>query len=378
MMRIPSTPVLSLFLSGLLTGATLAQASVVVPEALATLPGNARLSLPLRWSHGTLQVRIDAGLLPAALQGQTLSGLWLRRPSFLGEPAVPALTRTLTVRGAFQPETANQLGNNLLTNRPANLTTLFGPAPVTAAASAGTGPATALGADHLHIVFSQALPVGSGSLFLEFETANAPLQVSADHWVDGVWVPFGVDDGWVATVGDGSCTTRPEPTELRWNDPDGPDVGDTARFEVTGALPAGASAGLVLFWIGVDPQTTALGPTHFGFGTSLAPIDPGLTGCHWWAPYLITWFGVTDATGRIETTLPLTTGVQSGMKLGVQAAWLDETRPGLPFSLSNGLLLTLNGIGVGSQCGSVYFPGATTTSPWGPYGGQMPVLRLEY
>src|SRR5688572_26964084 len=109
-------------------GFAAAQNRSVIPAACTTLPGNAALSLPLRWSHGTLQVRIDAALLPTGFIGRTISGLRLRRPAFLAEPGYAALQRTLTVRGAFQPETATQLGQSLVGNRPANLGVLFGPA----------------------------------------------------------------------------------------------------------------------------------------------------------------------------------------------------------------------------------------------------------
>lgn len=59
------------------------------------------MSLPLRWSEGTLQVRIDDVLLPANFVGKTISGVRLRRPTFLHEPAYPALQRTLTIRAGF-------------------------------------------------------------------------------------------------------------------------------------------------------------------------------------------------------------------------------------------------------------------------------------
>lgn len=356
-----------------------AQSTVVVPAALAALPGNAALSLPLRWSHGVLQVRVDSQLLPAALSGQTITGLRLRRPSFLAEPDYPALQRTLTVRGGFQPELAAQIGMNLVQNRPANLSVLFGPAPVTVAASTATGPATALGAEIVQIVFSQPLPVGTGTLFLEFEAGDAPLQVLATHWVDAVWIRGGLETGYAVTVGDGSCTTRSEPTELRWDDTTGPQLGGTAKFVVTGAPPTDANGtGLVVHWIGIDPQTAPPGPTHLGFGASLTLVDPTLGGCHWWAPFTVTWFGATDATGRIATTFPLTGPGTPGMRLSVQAAWLDASRPGLPFSLSNGLLLVLNSIAVGGNCSSVFFPAGLTTAPWAPFVGQMPVLGLDH
>ncbi|MEI6131184.1 MAG: hypothetical protein WCR59_14045, partial [Planctomycetota bacterium] len=52
-----------------------AQSRTVVPTIAERLPGNAALSLPLRWSQGTLVVSIDAALLPLALTGQAIHGL---------------------------------------------------------------------------------------------------------------------------------------------------------------------------------------------------------------------------------------------------------------------------------------------------------------
>lgn len=356
-----------------------AQASVVVPAALASLPGNAALSLPLRWSHGVLQVRIDNGVLPAALVGQTISGLSLRRPTFLGEPAYPPVQRTLTVRGGFQAGVASQLSVVMVQNHPANLSVLFGPAPVTSAATPAPGAATVFGDDLLHIQFTQPLPVVAGSLFLEFETSDAPLQVAAHHWVDALWMESGQENGYVATVGDGSCTTRPEPTELRWDAEQGPQFGQTARFLVRGAPPTiGGTGGVVVHWLGVDPQTMPPGPIHLGFGASLGIADPTLAGCAWWAPLMVTWGGTTDPGGMIRTSLPLNGPAVPGLRLAVQAAWIDDSRPGLPFSVSNGLVLVMGGFGVGPQCGTVFFPAGATTSPWPVFLGQMPVLRLEY
>jgi len=355
-----------------------AQSSVVVPAALESLPGDAALSLPLRWSHGVLQVRIDNGLLPAALTGQTITGLHLRRPAFPGEPAYPPLQRTLTVRGGFQPAIAAQLSVARTQNHPANLSVLFGPAPVAVGATAANG-ASAVGADLLHITFSQPLPVVTGSLFLEFETGDAPLQIEPTHWVDAVWIESGIENGYVVTVGDGSCTTRTEPTELRWDHTVGPHFGGSLKFVVSGAPPTVAgSSGLVVHWIGIDPQSEPPGPTHLGFGASIGVADPALAACYWWAPLTVTWGGSTDAAGRIRTSVPLAGPGTLGLRLGVQAAWLDESRPGLPYSVSNGLVLVMGGFGIGGQCGTVFFPAGATTSPWLPFLGQMPVLRLDY
>ncbi|HEX5050523.1 MAG TPA: hypothetical protein VFZ65_02010 [Planctomycetota bacterium] len=363
-----------------LLAAVPAQTTAVIPSAFALLPGNAALAMPLRWSQGTMQVRIGASQLPAGLIGQTITGLRLRRPSLAGDVAYGALQRTLTVRGGFQTQSPVSMGTGLLANRPATTSVLFGPATVNVAPTPAPGPASTVGPSYLQIVFSQPLPVVAGTLFLEFEASDAPLQFAPEHWVDGVWIQNGVETGYAARFGDGSCTTRPERTELRWNDAaQGPHVGGTAALELSGAPPTNAtSAGFVLCWAAVAPQTRPPSATYAGFGGPLSVFDPGLVGCHQWAPFDVTWFGVTDATGRFHTSFALTSGAFVGMRLGVQAAWFDESRAGLPLSFSNGLVLVLSSVGVGDQCATAFFPAASATSPWLPFVGQMPVITLEY
>ena len=233
------------------------------------------------------------------------------------------------------------------------------------------GPATAVGEDLIDLDFTTPLPWAAGSLFLEFEVGNAPLQISTAHWVDGVWFQNGADSGYAVTVGNGVCTTRPEPTELRWLGAS-PAPGISGTLEVRGAPPtAGSSAGLVLGWAGLDPQA-------IGYGVSLTLLDPTLVGCHQWAPFEVTWSGTTGATGVCSTPLPLPSTAALGTKLGVQSAWLDLSRTGLPLSFSNGLYLQLGAVGVGARCSTMFFPGAATASPWPAFVGQMPVLLLEH
>ena len=88
-------------LAATVAAALAAQTTTVVPALCQNLPGNAALAMPLRWSHGTMQVFVDATLLPAALTGQAITGLRLRRSTLLGDGVNAALTRTLTVRGGL-------------------------------------------------------------------------------------------------------------------------------------------------------------------------------------------------------------------------------------------------------------------------------------
>jgi hypothetical protein len=339
------------------------------------------VSMPLRWSQGTMQVRVEAALLPPALAGQSLTGLRLRRPTFLGEPAYAALTRTLTVRGAFEARFAAELGNGLAANRPANVVTLFGPAPLAVAATPAQAAGTAVGAEYVVIPFAAPLPVvANQALFLEFEASTTPFQVGADHWVDAVWFENGNESGYAVTLGAGTCTTRSVPSELTWTEAAGPRVGSTALMRLTGAPPTNAtSLGFALAWFGIAPEPRAPSASYVGFGGSLGSLDPGLVGCHQWAPIDASWIGGTDAAGTFGVTFPLAAGATAiGMRIGVQSAWLDVSRPGLPLSVSNGVALVLNDVGVRARCATVYFPGAASTSPWFTYIGQMPVLVLEY
>lgn len=363
-------------------GALSAQSVAVVPPIAATLPGNAAVSMPFRWSQGTMQVRIDASLLPPNLVGQTLTGLRLRKPSALFEPAYAPRNRTLTVRGGFHTGLAWQASSTLTVNRPASAGVLFGPTSVTTLATPATGVATAYGATMLEITFATPLPVVAGNLFLEFQTTDTSLSVSADDWVDAVWLDNGNEDGYAVQVGAGTCTTRSNRTELSWIGSTGPRVGQTANLRLTGAPPTVAGTaqfGYVLAWIGLDPVSRGIAPTYVGYGGDLAGLSPGLAGCRQWAPIDASWGGFTDVAGTFAVNVALTGGAWTiGRQIGVQAAWLDQSRSGLPLSVSNGVTLVLNSIQVGNRCSTVFFPGTDAVTPWPVEVGLMPVITLLY
>lgn len=245
----------------------LAQSRSVVPDVATTLPGNAAISMPLRWSQGVMQVWIAQSMLPAALSGGTLRGVRLRRPAILGEPGYPALSRTITVRAGFTGLPPTSLGDQKAFNMPPNAVTVAGPAPFAVAASAAPVGAPGLGDEFLVIPFTTPLPVQPGTLCLEFETSDAPLAVGA-HWVDAVWTEGGVDRGYAVTVGDGSCTTRTSPLQLTWTGSSGPARGSDAALRVVGAPPAAPNGpgSFVFAFVGVEPQTHALVAGFFGYG----------------------------------------------------------------------------------------------------------------
>lgn len=351
-----------------------AQSAAVVPAVARDLPGNAAMAMPLRWSHGTLQVFVDASLLPTGLVGQSLTGVTLRRPTLPGDGAYAPIARTLTVRGGIATTLAANQGASLAANRPANTLTLFGPALVTSLAAPAPGPATVVGSDVLAISFATPLPVTTGTLFLEFEVGNPPLQISGEHWVDAVWQTDGVDQGLVAGVGDGSCTVRSAPNRLRWTAATGPLPGTAAACQLVGGVPGG----LACMWAGIDAQARSPGPGFLGFGFDLGLVDPGLVGCRQWAPLDVLWGGAADGAGTFATALAIPGAAAVGLRLALQGAWVEPSRPGLPLSLASGLVLVVGSAGVTNRCSSVFFPGAATTSPWPSFVGQMPVLRLHW
>ena len=359
----------------------LAQSTATVPPVCEGLPGNAAVAMPLRWSEGTLQVFVDQGLLPPNLVGASLTGLRLRRSVLPGDVAYPALTRTLTVRGGIRLASAAAAGANLAANRPPGVQTLFGPATVQVPATSAPGPATTTGETFVQITFSSPLAVTAGTLFLEFEVSDAPLTISSGHWVDAVWFEDGVDEGMIVPVGDGSCTSRSEPTALRVTGVGGPVAGGGVGLVVSGVPPTNpftGETGFVIAWAGVDPAGRPAGAGYLGYGASFGAIDPTMTACHQWAPLDFSWVGTSDLAGRFSTSFTVPGSAAIGARLGLQAAWLDPSRPSLPLSLSNGLQLVCSGAGVGTSCSSCFFPGTSTTSPWGAEIGQMPVLLLDY
>jgi len=236
-----------------------------------------------------------------------------------------------------------------------------------------------VGEEFVQITFTQPLPVTAGTLFLEFETLDGPLAIAPGNWVDAVQFEGGSDDGYVAMVGDGSCTTRSEPTELRYTSAAGPISATTIDLEVTGAPPTtGTEVGLVLVWLGLDPLTAPPGPNYLGYGASFGIADPLMVDCHQWAPLDYAWSGQTDSAGRFATTLAIPGNAAIGQRLALQAGWLDTSRPVVPLSLSNGLQMVCNSVGVEDHCSTFFFPDDLDDSPWGPQVGLMPVILLDY
>jgi|SRR5262252_1549134 len=359
-----------------------AQTFTVLPPIAATLPGNAAVSLPLRWSQGTLQLALDAQML-APLQGRTLTGIRMRRPSFVGEPPYAAVQRTIGVRAGFTALLPQNLSSVRSSNWPPAspggpppasdpLPYVVPPAAFAVAANAPPAAPQVLGAETIALPFATPLPVAAGTLLLEFEVTSAAFAVDG-QWLDAAWTP-GADTGYAAQVGDGACTTLAGPLQLQWTGASGPTRGTAASLLLTGAPPNA----LAFAWLGLDPQAHATGPGFLGFGASLGAISPALAPCNQWVPIDGQWSGTTTAGGGLAITFALPLAVTAAdQRLGVQTAVLDVARPGLPIDVSNGAVLVLDRAGIGPRCATVFFPGAATQSPWPPYVGLMPVLVVE-
>jgi hypothetical protein len=351
-----------------------AQGTAVTPPIGLDLPGNAALAMPARWTDGIMQVLIEQSLLPASLANQSIRTIRLRRPAFLGEPAYPALQRTMRVQAAFTPMLANQMTGNLVTNRAPGLQVIAGPTVITLPATAANGPGDALGATLITIPLTTPLPVGQGSLFLEFEALDAPFTASADHWVDAFWTSNGIDTGLAATVGNGGCGSSGHVPLLRWAGGPPPQTGGTAVLDLAYARPQA----MVWTLIGFAPQSRPAAGAYFGFGGSLAPV--GLDGCHQWTPPDGLVAATTTAGGGNPFTIALpANAVPAGTRIGFQMAILDAAANPAGIAATNGLIVVPGNIGIGPRCATVMAQGhPATIASWPPYQGLMPVLLLDW
>jgi hypothetical protein len=366
-----------------------AQTQAVLPPIAESLPGNAAVSMPLRWSHGTMQTIVDASLLPPGLSGSSITAVRLRRPAFLGEPAYGPVTRTITLRIGFGAMQARYLTSESCVNRPisgtpqpqpcaphnSNVGThiTVGPSVYLIGASSAPSPGNVHGDDLLVIPLPTPLPVTAGNLFVEFEVTDIPMTIG-DNWVDAVWMSGGVDRGYVVPVGDGSCQTS-GPLELLWADSAPPRRGFDAQLQLRGG-PANTPSYIM---IGLDPLGAPQGPANLGFASDLGLLAQPLAGCHQWTPFDAVVAATTNAAGGLAITIPLPanlTGV--GDEIGVQCATVDAQRAGLPLALSNGVLMKLDSAGIDDRCATAFFVGGATTSSWAPDPGLMPVLVLDY
>jgi hypothetical protein len=386
-----------LWLSGCWLAAPLSAQSLhaTVPAVCAHLPGNAAVSMPLRWSQGAMQVLVNRVLLPGDIGGRSITALRLRRPALLDEPAYAAMTTTLTITAGFTTNQSWQMSWDLAVNRAAvtdpatgsGLTTVFGPAAVSVAATAANGPGDALGAEFLVLTFATPLPVptdallGTASLFLEFAATGPTLGVDAGNWVDALLMQGGSTQGLAVSLGNHGCGAGTAMPTLQWSGAGPPQRGVDAALRVTNA---GANAPTIVL-LGFAPETHAVNATlglgyYLGLGGALDAL--GAAGCYQWSPLDLYWLGSTDVGGAESVTFPLPAAATAvGQRLSVQVGVFNAAANPLGFLFTNGETLVLDDAGVGGQCSTVFVLGPvtpTTTSPWSTYYGLMPVLGIDY
>lgn len=361
-----------------LAAALTAQNTAVIPAIAATRPGNAAVSMPLRWSQGVMQVVVDHSLLPAAACTAGIQGIHLRRPAFLGESSYAALSRTLIVRAGVTTRAAQWLLPQIVANQPTGMQVVFGPGVVAVPATPALGHGDVLGPQFVHIPFAApvVLATTADHLFLEFECTDGPLAVEPDNWVEAVQFVGGVDGGYAVPLGNGGCSSLSAPLELRWNGSSGPNRGSNATLQLTGAVPSA----LVLTLVSLDPANRAVGGSFLGFGADLSAL--GLTGCHQWAAPDLMLVGTATVVGSKAISFAIPTAhTVVGQRIVVQAAEFDAAANPMGIGFSNGTELVLDQSGVGNHAATVFFPGATTpttSSPWGTSVGLMPVLAIDY
>jgi hypothetical protein len=352
----------------------LAQSWSEVPPAFANLPGNAGISLPARWSQGTLQVLWDDRALPAAMAGKQLAGLRMRRASFAGEGAWAARTIRARVSLANAPDTTvpGALQQDLAANRPAGLAVAAGPTTLSLPATAAPGPGTAFGPVLVQLPFAQPFAFRGPYLFLEWENADAALDVSADHWVEAFWMKDETNLGLAVVVGNAGCgSIGPLPMRLAPADDAPPGFGRTVRFAATRVAPRAATLALA----GVDPETRTP-PFGLPFGASLAAL--GAAGCHLWTGAELLVAGTAGPFGDLPVDLAFPDVPQLyGQRVGVQVVAVDPAANALGLAFSNGVVLMMNHTPFGQAAATVLAPGTLARSPWSRFAGMAPVVAFD-
>lgn len=317
-----------------------------------------------------MQVIWDQEMLPAALVGQTITSIRLRRPAFAGEPGYPAISRTVKLSMGMTTMLAGQMTADLTLNRPETLTVVAGPTALSVPATVAHGPGDLLAATFVTVSFSQPFTVEStGNLFLEWENVDSSLTVSPDHWVEAVQAP---DAGGIAVeLGNGGCGSRPIPMVLRWMPGVGPASERPTSLFLRGALP---SAPTVVV-LSLDPEDMAP-PDNFGFGADLTIASA--PGCFQWTRILgLPLPQATNAAGAMTIDLPFPSGLDlSEKKVVIQVAMLDPAANPLGIALSNGVILLMDTREYALQCSTLMMAGVGDTSPFPPLLGVAPVVTF--
>ncbi|MEZ5966424.1 MAG: hypothetical protein R3F56_21490 [Planctomycetota bacterium] len=344
------------------------------PPGFERVPGNAAISMPVRWSVGLMQVLFEQSVLPASLTAQPLQRMRLRRPAFAGDPADPARTIDCELRLGDSQLLARQMGWDMPANRPASLTVVAARRTYSVPATPALGAGDAIGADMIDLPLDAPFTFAGPSLFVEWQNYAPNQNVSTGHWTDAVHATGGVDLGGSMTLGSHGCGSRSGTTTmtLTANGSSPPAAGSAFPLLLRQAVPTAPGVLFTFF----DPLLR--NPLGLSFGQDLTVL--GLPGCFLWAGPDIQTPIASDVVGeaRASVTLPSSTLLR-GRLVAVQALVLDTAANGLGVAASSGVLLRPNFMGVFDRVVTVLDNRPTAgTSLWPPFLGLAPILQLGF
>ncbi len=381
--------ILSTSLLGLLALQTLPAQNnwVTVPEQFAQIPGNVSLSLPARWSKGTLQVILDAELM-SPLVGQSITHLRLRRPAFLLEGAYSNRQLDFKVTFSTAPHRARYISSDPAYNRGLDEVVVF-EGPVNLAGTPAAAAGDRVGADLIDLVFAQPYLLSDTGLTIEWETglAGTAMDVSPEHWVDAAWHMGGVDQGFAVTIGQGGCNSAGgSVVHLEMDRGATPGFGKTLRFKLSGA-PANTRVYLL-----VDLVEEASADLIPGFGGSMAAL--GLPDCVLWTrlpagsqrygfftargtgtPPSQVVEGTTDGAGELTRQVEMPDLPElHGRQMTAQALVTEGTR----LVASNGLVLFMNQASFKDHAALIFIPEDHVQTIWAPWHGASPIFQFGF
>lgn len=345
------------------------------PLGFERVPGNAGLSLPVRWSVGVMQVLLEQSVLPARLNTTPLLRVRFRRAAFASDPADPARTIDCELRLGHLQSTARQMTADMAQNRlVANLVVVAARRTYNVPATPALGAGDAVGADLIDLPLDAPYVFTGPSLLVEWENQAATQNISSGHWVDAVHMEAGVDQGVAVPLGAQGCGSRGGASSmvLLADTTAPPTLGTAFPVLLRNALPL--TAGVVMAYL--DPLTR--GPLGLPFGTDLATF--GLRGCYLWAGPDVQLQAASTTLGDVRTSLTLPNIISlRGRPVSMQGFVLDPTANALGVAGSAGLLLRPNFVGVFDRAATVleHRPNSTT-SPWPPFVGLTPVIQLGF
>lgn len=362
---------ISLMVGGALSAQTHWESS---PRSFERVPGNAAISMPVRWSVGLMQVLLEQSVLPTSMPTRPLQRVRVRRPAFASDPPDPVRTIDCELRLASVQNVARHMTIDMVANRPATLTVVAARRTVNVPATAAIGAGDAVGADLIDLPLDAPYSFAGPNLFLEWENFAPTLDVSSGHWIDAVHAVGGTDLGAAMPLGSNGCGSRGGATTmtLRADTTAPPAAGSAFPLLLNQALPT--SAGVVFTFF--DPLLR--GPLGLGFGQNLTPL--GLPGCHLWAGPDLQYPAISDSTGdvRVSVALPASPLLR-GRLVSLQAIMLDPAANGRGIAVSSGMLLRPNFLGVFDRAVTILdHRGGGGISPWPPFLGLTPVLQFGF